>query len=447
MKEKFLHFIQQHKLFFKGERILLAVSGGMDSVAMCKLFAISGFEFAIAHCNFQLREEESNQDEAFVKQLAQQYNVPFFVKRFATKAEAESLKVSTQMAARKLRYDWFETIRKEHKYAALAIAHHSDDDVETFFINLLRGTGIAGLGGINPKRGYLVRPLLFASRSEIQQFVQSENLIFREDSSNSSTKYIRNKVRHTLLPIMKEINPSIANTVKVEIQRFKQANQIYIQAIEEKRKKMLFRSANDGSYSLSIDELKKLTPLQTWLYEFLLPFNYNIETVDEIIASFSSISGKQFFSSTHSVLKDREFLIISPHKVSELAFTIRIDKDTKKTELPFPIEFLKIKKDSDFKISEKQEIAFLDMEKIKFPLQIRKWKQGDKFVPLGMSGLKKISDFLIDLKIPIVDKEQVYVMQSGEDIIWVIGYRLDNRFKISTKTQDVFKAEVKKNLA
>ncbi|HET6244149.1 MAG: tRNA lysidine(34) synthetase TilS [Bacteroidetes bacterium] len=444
MKEKFINYIHQHKLFSKKDKILLGVSGGMDSVAMCELFFIAGFDFGIAHCNFQLRAEESAEDEKFVKQLALKYNVPFFCIQFQTSKVAASSKVSTQMAARKLRYDWFEKIRMEHKYSHVAVAHHSDDDVETFFINLLRGTGLAGLAGINPKRGYLVRPLLFASRNEIEQFIHSGNLIYREDSSNSSSKYIRNKVRHNLIPLMKQINPSITKTVKDEIYRLKQANQIFMQAIEEKKRKLLFKSATDASYSLAIDELKKLDPLQTWLYEFLSPFNFNIESVNEIISAFDSISGKQFFSSSHRIVKDREFLIISPIPQIKPVEATLIEEHTQKIDSPFNIEFIKIKKNDAFKIIAKPEIAFLDLAKIEFPLQIRKWKLGDKFIPLGMTGYKKISDFLIDLKISVIDKEQVYVLQSGNDIAWIIGHRLDNRFKISKETEQVYQAEVKK---
>jgi tRNA(Ile)-lysidine synthase len=436
MKVQMLTYIKQNKLFFPEDKILIGVSGGMDSVTLCHLFANSGFKFGIAHCNFQLRGDESEDDHAFVEALAQKLNAPFYSVRFDTEKIAAEEKISVQMTARKLRYEWFEKTRQEESYKYIALAHHSDDDVETFFINLLRGTGIAGLAGIQNKNGRVIRPLLFAKRKEIEAFIKSEKLEHREDSSNLEQKYLRNKIRLEILPQLKSINPSIEETVKNEIGILRDINLLLKSAVEEKRKQLFFNSSHDNSVSVKIDELKKLHPLKTFVYQLFQPFNFNIETIEDLIKAFDSSSGKKFYSKTHLAIRDRELIIISPIEVAGPS-NILLEENSNVINEPLKLRIQKISWDQKNKIPTSSSICCLDLQKLSFPLELRKWKEGDRFFPLGMKKSKKISDFLIDEKIPLTLKGNVYVLVSGDQIAWVVGHRIDDRFKIQPYTSDV----------
>ena len=372
------------------------MSGGIDSAVMCDLFYKAKFKFAVAHCNFGLRGKESDEDEQFVKKLATKYKVAFHSERFNTTAFAKKNKLSIQMAARQLRYDWFEKIRTENHYNYIATAHHQDDEIETFFINLIRGTGIAGLHGISEKNNFIIRPLLFETRTDIEIYCKKEKLKFREDSSNSSTKYIRNKIRHQIIPVLKEINPNLNDTIKKDIEKLKDVEMIYRQAIQEKCLTLTLSDGegNSGAKIISISEIKKLIPQKTWLYELLKPFNFNIETIDEIIFSLNKkSSGKQFISSTHRIVRDREHLIINKIADCELAIS---DFQIKKNQTEISKEQLHLKfsiRNQKSKIRNQKNIAQLDFAQLQFPLTVRKWEEGDFFQPLGMKGRKKVSDF------------------------------------------------------
>jgi tRNA(Ile)-lysidine synthase len=443
MKVQMLTYIKQNKLFFPEDKILIGVSGGMDSVALCHLFANCGFKFGIAHCNFQLRGDESEDDHAFVETLAQKLNVPFYSVRFDTEKIAEEEKISVQMTARKLRYEWFEKTRQEESYKYIAVAHHSDDDVETFFINLLRGTGIAGLAGIQNKNGRVIRPLLFAKRKEIEAFIKSEKLEHREDSSNLEQKYLRNKIRLEILPQLKSINPSIEETVRNEIGILRDINLLLKSAVEEKRKQLFFNSSHDNSVSVRIDELKKLHPLKTFVYQLFQPFNFNIETIEDLIKAFDSSSGKKFYSKTHLAIRDRELIIISPIEVAGPS-NILLEENSNGINEPLKLQIKKISWNQKNKIPTSSSICCLDLQKLSFPLELRKWKEGDRFFPLGMKKSKKISDFLIDEKIPLTLKGNVYVLVSGDQIAWVVGHRIDDRFKIQPYTSDVLELRLQR---
>ena len=441
MLDKFLNFINKQNLFNKEDCILLAVSGGIDSVAMCELFHLSGFNFAIAHCNFKLRKDESNDDEAFVKSLAKKYKVQFYCKHFETEKFAKDNGLSIQMAARELRYGWFYSLTKLYKYNHIAVAHHIDDEIETFFINLIRGTGIAGLNGISVVNNKVIRPLLFTGRNEIEDFVKQNKLKFREDSSNKSTKYIRNKIRQKIVPILKEINPDFENTFKENADILKDVELIYKKTIEKKKHK-IFKQV-DENIVVSIDKLKKLNPLRTYLFEFLSEFGFNKNNIDDIIENIDGLSGKQFISKTHRIIRNRNELVISKIKPTEsVEFTIN-SKD-KLLNYPIQMKISKLKNTNGFAISKDKSVALLDADKLEFPLVLRKWKTGDTFHPIGMKTKKKLSDFFINAKLSIIEKENVWILCSNNQIVWIVNHRIDNRFKITNETKNILKLELPK---
>ena len=329
------------------------------------------------------------------------------------------------MAARNLRFEWLQQTRKQNNYNCIAIAHHKDDSIETFFINLLRGTGIAGLHGILPKQNNIVRPLLFASRKEIESFYKKNKLTHREDSSNKSDKYLRNKIRHHIIPALKKINPNIEDIISKDIEKIKDTEHIYREAITEKKQKVIKKE--NGRALISIDELKRLNPVNTYLFEFLREYNFTSAVTKDIISSLKNQSGKNFYSSSHRLLKDRNYLIITNKK-----------EDKPEIEVRFSVK----KKTSEFKIPANKNIICLDYDLLKLPLTIRRWKPGDFFYPLGMKRKKKVSDFFIDNKIPLLDKERARVLVSGNDLVWIIGMRIDDRFKITDRTRKLYLCEL-----
>ncbi|MFY9310354.1 MAG: tRNA lysidine(34) synthetase TilS [Bacteroidia bacterium] len=437
MLVSFFNHIETQNLCTKADTTLLTVSGGIDSVVMCELFRKAGLKFAIAHCNFQLREAESDQDEEFVESLAGLYNVAFHSIAFDTAKYAKKNNLSIQLAARELRYKWFEEIRQEYNYEYIATAHHVNDSIETFLINFSRGTGIAGLHGILPKQGTVIRPLLFATKQEIESFAKKNNLKYREDSSNASDKYTRNKIRHHIIPLLKQLNPDFENAASSTIQRLQETEKIYDSTIAKQRASIV--KTTNGTTMISIPRLKKLVPHAAYLYEFLKPFNFNPATINEIRDVLDGETGKQFFSSTHRLIKDRDSLVIKEMKTTETekATTYWIKKKQKEciTE-GFSLQFEKLKKQE---LSFNPLIASIDFDKLEFPLEIRKWQKGDVFYPLGMKGKKKLSDFLIDIKLSLFQKENTWLLISAKRIVWVIGLRLDDRFKVTNTTSVVYK--------
>lgn len=440
MQAPFSQFLKNESLVAPGDKVLLAVSGGIDSIVMCELFYRASVHFAIAHCNFGLREKESDEDENFVEELAEKYEVPFHSIRFETASYAKKHKLSIQVAARELRYRWFEELRAQFRYSSIATAHHQDDSIETFFINLIRGTGISGLHGILPKQGKIIRPLLFTNKKEITSFAQEHKLKHREDSSNTSEKYLRNKLRKQVIPALKKMNPGIDSVLLKDMENLKAAGQVFRNEIESKRKKIV--RVKNSTACISISGLKKLDPLPTYLFELLKPYGFNAATVAEIIASFGSTSGKQFFSSTHRLLKDRKDLVIQTREALQPEReTTKIKKKQKKTEAGnLKLSFKELSAGTFF--SPSNCCASFDLDKLKFPLHIRKWQKGDTFQPLGMKGRKKLSDFFIDRKLSIAEKENTWLLLSGEDIVWVIGQRMDERFKVTGSTKKIYFAEL-----
>jgi tRNA(Ile)-lysidine synthase len=434
MQSRFLQFVYENNMFSKADKVLLAVSGGADSVAMAYLFYKAGIEAAIAHCNFRLRGEESDGDEIFVKEFASQLDMPYYVMHFNTEEYANLQKVSIQMAARELRYHWFENLRRMHGYKCVAIAHNADDAIETFFINLLRGTGLHGLTGIRPVNGNVVRPILFAFRNEIEKFCSQNNLHYRTDSSNNSDKYLRNQIRHELLPLFSKINPGFKLNMQDSFSRFADSERVFNAFIENFSEKTLVQQ-NDGSYTISIEVLKSSPAPKIILFELLKNFGFTSKSSMEIYENLDGESGGMYFSENFRLIKDRNSLIIDKAENKE-DIKVYIDKDLSKLESPIQLSFSTHSADG-FQISHDKNIASIDLDKIVFPLMLRKWQKGDFFQPIGMNGFKKVSDFFVDIKLSISEKENAYLLTSGGEIIWIVGMRPDERFKITSHTKEI----------
>ena len=436
MLDQFLSFINKHNLIQPSQKVLLAVSGGMDSVVMCDLFSKAKINFVIAHCNFGLRGEESNEDEMFVKKLSIKYKMPFMVTTFQTADFAETEKISIQMAARILRYEWFEKIRKEQNCDYIATAHHQNDVLETVLLNLTKGTGIAGLHGIRIKNGHIIRPLLFAEKETIFDYVVENQVIWREDSSNESNKYQRNLIRNEVVPLLKQINPNLENTMQHTVERIAAVEDIFEQEIEMLRKQITW--ADTQAVFVNYKAIQTLSQPVIKLSELLKPYHFTYQQSQDIFEAFDKESGKIFLSPTHTLVKDRTELVITQKSLQSFVsqvITIYDEEliiDNLKLTMGKPFE-----RTEDFVVPTARKIACLDADKVRFPLQIRKWKEGDWFCPLGMNKKKLISDFLIDLKVPLNLKKEVYLLTSNGSVVWVMGMRIDDRFKVTDKTEKV----------
>jgi len=431
MFETFKKYILKNHLFDKGQSLLLALSGGIDSMVMTNLFIEMGIRIGLMHYNFNLRGSESDADEHFVKNFATENGIPFYAKKFNTLAYASEKKISTQMAARDLRYEWFEELIIETGFHYYATAHHQDDQIETFFINLFRGTGVSGLRGIPVKNENCVRPLLFASRKMIEQYAQANNIKFREDSSNLQDKYLRNKIRHFVLPALERSEDNFRKGFQNTFNFLADAESFIIDAIDEKRIDFI-----DNRGDLNFISIKKILREKNRafvLFELLKPFNFNHPTVLNVLDSLQNPPGKRFLSPTHELVIDRDSIIISEIVDTHDEF-YEIDEFTNEISEPLKIKFQKEILDKDKSIPRDKNIACLDFEKLCYPLKIRKYRDGDKFSPLGMKGKKKLSDFFIDEKIPLPEKRNIWLLTSGEDIAWIINYRIDDRFKITNTT-------------
>ena len=415
----------------------------MDSMAMAALFAKAGYSFGVIHCNFKLRGAEADADEQFVKEFAYKYNVPCYSKAFETEEISRATGDSIQMVARDLRYAFFNEIAKTHKYDFIATAHHKDDQTETFLINLLRGCGIGGLHGIRLKNDSIVRPMMFAFRKDIENFVIENKIAFREDKSNSSLNYLRNKVRHQLIPLFMEMNPAFDEEMQANISRLTGTEKIFKEFIDLKRKELL--SKENDIVKISIAKLKKLDPADVYLYEFISPYGFQGDDVSNIIAAFEGISGKQFYSKTHQLLIDREEVLITAISAPRQEQEFSINEGDRLIEEPLKIR-ISINSSGDFAIPHDKHTASLNLEKLAFPLKLRSWKQGDSFIPLGMKNKKKLSDFFIDNKFSRLEKEKAWILCSGDDIVWVVGSRIDDRYKVTDSTEHVYYMEVTRNL-
>jgi tRNA(Ile)-lysidine synthase len=428
--------ITQEFLQFNTSKLLLAVSGGIDSVVMTHVLHQLGYDIALAHVNFQLRGTESQADEDFVKSLAQQWNLPVFIQQVDTEDYAQKHKLSIQMAARDLRYQWFDALLKKEHFDYLLTAHHLDDSLETFFINLNRKTGLDGLTGIPKVNGHIIRPLLPFSREEILLYASEHDLQWREDSSNATTKYERNKIRHLLFPVLEQINPDFRKDFAQSMQYLAFSQELvhdYLTWLKPK-----FWNDKEGIVHIYLVELQKLPHYQSILFELLKPYGFT--DWQSIFELMQGQAGKKVLSESYQLLKDRSRLILSlidhnPRVKGNLPITERIEIGN----LSYQIQKLPMDANINFK---KKGIEYLDTEKVIFPLHIRTWKVGDYFYPLGMNGSKKLSDYFVDLKLSVLEKEKIWLLCDAQDqILWVIGYRIDNRFKVTTTTQNLIKIE------
>ena len=438
--QKFQDYIDQNALLRPDDKVLLTVSGGRDSVLLVHLFKLAGYACGIAHCNFNLRGNESQRDEAFVSMLAATMDMPFYVKHFNTKAYAEEHRISTQMAARTLRYAWFEEISVQENYDYIAVAHHQTDAVETILLNLTRGTGIAGLHGILPKRGSLIRPLLCLSRAEIDEVIEKEHLDFVEDSSNRADHYARNKIRLHVLPQLKAINPNLEQTFEQNIQKFSETEMVLQQVVSTLRSSIC--KTDQHLTTLSLAAIKALRPQQLLLFELLKPFNFLDPVVRDILSSLDKQSGVSFYSQSHRATIDRGELLISPLELSPDQLDLAIHPQDEL--VVFGEHQLLISHSNDLSFEKVTHKAFVDGDKLMYPLILRRWQEGDRFVPLGMSVFKKLSDYFIDKKVPLPLKAHIPILVNGNgEIIWVAGMRADNRYKVSAGSKKVTIFELK----
>lgn len=443
MLKGFQNFIKEQELFNPQEsKVLLAVSGGVDSMVMTDLFKKSGYNFAIAHCNFHLRGEESNRDETFVRQYATKNNIKLFVQSFDTYSYMDKEKKSLEMSARDLRYDWFRKIMTEHNFTHLATAHHTDDSIETFIINLLRGTGIAGLHGILPKTSNIVRPLLFVGRREIKQYAEENNIDYVEDSTNKEAKFTRNKIRHEVIPVLKEITPNFEHILAKDILRLRETEEVFRSVIDEVKKNIIKNNGN--IFEISIEELKKLSPLHIYVYEILSDFGFNESNINAICEALddNSSSGKLFYSDKYRLLRDRKSLFITKKQDGQDQGRYYIENYQNQITAPMRLHFETLRELNFIKIPKEKSVAMFDYDKLQFPLELRHWKQGDSFSPFGLKGKQKLSDFFNNQKYSIIEKEHQWLLCSGDDIIWVVGKRIDDRFKITNNTKTIYRVEI-----
>jgi len=430
MLSRFLEFSEREKLFTGGSRLLLAVSGGIDSMVMAWLFREAGIEYSIAHCNFSLRGDESDGDEEFVAAYARTSSISFFSRRFDTMTYAGTHRISVQMAARELRYDWFRSLIRSEGFDSVAVAHNLNDNVETFLINLSRGTGLHGLTGMSPRTGDIIRPLLFATREEIASYASARGIDFREDRSNAEVKYIRNRIRHKVIPELEKVNPGILAAV-ADTMKHLSSDSSLVDTYLSQLSGQLFTFSGDSA-GVEISSIMALNPLEPHIFGLFRPFGLFPKQTDEVISLLQSGTGRSVYTATHRLLNDRGRIIISP-RISEAPeeYTFNSIDEIRISGL---FSALRITEPSDDALPATHLTASLDLDLVAFPVTVRPWKPGDRFMPLGMKQMKKISDFLIDLKVPVTEKEQVLLLLSGSDVMWVMGYRIDDRFRVSEET-------------
>ena len=439
MLETYKKHIKYNLPFLNEGKLLIAISGGLDSVVLTHLCHQSKLNIALAHCNFNLRDNESDLDEAFVIDLAEQLNLEVFTQHFNTESYAKDEKISIQMAARELRYIWFEALANQLQFEYILTAHHADDNLETFLINLTRGTGLDGLTGIPETNNTIVRPLLSFTRAEIESYAQETNLNWREDSSNRSNKYLRNALRLEVIPKLKELNANLLDNFKKTISNLKDTADIVDESLNAVAKRAIV-DIDDNSISFKISEFKKVNNPKAYLFEMFKAYEFT--EWNDVLALLDAQSGKRVYSTTHSLLKDREHLILSE---KNNAILNKNEESLSISETDFEVEtslgILKFEETQQLNNFNESTI-YVDKDLLNFPLLVRHWKKGDYFYPLGMQGKKKLSKFFKDEKLSLVAKENSLLLCSGDAIVWVMNQRADNRFRVTDQTKTIIKITI-----
>ena len=441
MLEQFRAYITSNHLINKGDRILVALSGGVDSMVLAELLRREGYDIAFAHCNFHLRGKESDEDEQFVREYAKRVGVKLFVKQFDTLDYVENNKVSVEMAARELRYAWFNDLinANEHlnetnaaqkvagewqnlRFDKLALAHHADDQIETFFINLLRGSGIKGLKAMQPRNGMYIRPLLWATRAEIRQFAGANGIQWREDSTNSDTVYLRNKIRHDLMPVFDSIKPEAREKILESVNHLASENQLYRELLKEKLSQI---ETVDGV----LHSVEKRNCEKQLLFEWIRSFGFTFNQCESIFSSLNSEPGKEFYSAEYQLVIEKNTIEIFPSDLERTRHALSQQVTIQSVQATHALSL----------ITDNPNVAQLDYDKLKLPLKTRFWQQGDRFHPLGMRGTKLVSDFFNDNNFTTFQKKTTPILVDSDDqIVWIVGHRIDDRFKITEKTKTIY---------
>lgn len=423
------------KKFLCHQGVLIAVSGGVDSIVLAHIISTLNIKSAVAHCNFKLRDDESDEDETFVKNNASKLQLPFYTKSFDTKKYAVQNKLSVQVAARVLRYEWLESLRKELNFGCIATAHHANDNAETILQHIIDGSGLAGLRGIPEENEFVVRPLLRVFKNELVEYAIENKLQYRNDSSNEKTNYTRNKIRHELIPLLSNFNPSIVETLNADATRWNDAFLIYNHSLKKLKRKLL-KQVNQH-FTIHISSLRSYEFAPTLLYELLKDFGFNSHQADEIRNALDVETGKQFYSNTHRVIKDRTQLIVAKKEIA--SFHQVVENGNATFELPNgKLSFEQIANSPEINFTNTR-YQYLDADKLQFPLTLRPWKKGDYIYPFGLNKKKKISDVFTDKKLSLPEKEEQPLLQSGEHVVALPGLLIDHRFRVTSSTRSLLK--------
>ena len=451
MLQEFQQYINRCSLIAEGDKLVLALSGGIDSMVLADLLLELKVEFVAAHCNFHLRGHESDGDDWFVRKFAENHGIQCFVKHFENEKYAAKYGISIEMAARDLRYAWFEQLRQQLGYDKIAVAHHADDQAETFFINLLRGAGLRGLKGMQPKNGLIIRPLLWASREQIRKYAVENHIVWREDHTNVESVYLRNRIRNQLLPVFDELQPEARQGLYKSLEHLASENELYRALLKEKLAQIVERDGEIQRLPYSAISHSAVGPSTgsgtsafsfQLLFEWLRQYGFNTGQCHFIHEAIGTGIGNQYCSPTHCVVIGREDLQLSEIK-EKTDDEILIQIGEEEILSPIHLCFSKLVKTEDFIIDKSPDVAQLDFDKLTFPLTLRHWRHGDRFHPLGMKGSKLLSDFFVDLKFTEYQKQNVWLLVSADgDILWVVGYRIDDRYKIGEKTRAVFECKL-----
>ena len=435
----FEKYVERHDLFSHEDKILLAVSGGVDSMVMLSIFVRLGYDIGVAHCNFHLRGKESDDDTAMVVAECEKMGVPCHISHFDTEAEMARTGDSMEMTARRQRYTWFNELCRTEGYKAIAVAHHTNDSIETFFINLLRGTGLRGLTGINRQYGKVVRPLLYASRKDILEYAKQNHIPYREDSSNLSTKYLRNKIRLGLLPMLKEINPRFTALMRGNLYRLNDAQRFIDAGIDHIRKTAVH--SENGIDTIEISAIDAMYPLDFVIYELLnSTYGFKGDVVEELCKALKrGVTDRRFYARDYVAYLDRGNILVTPI-VDEDDCEVVVEREDMRSYCGNSVLYYEntdIDNVNEYRLP--SDVALLDEAKLQYPLRLRRWREGDSFIPFGMAGRKKVGDYLTDQKVSIAERKRQFVLLSGEDIVWIVGRRTDERFRVGNNTESILK--------